>query len=159
MAELPLSVALAALIHDNKILLIRRAKGDYVGMWGLPGGKVEKNEHLSRAAVREILEESGIESEFKEHLGFVSEHLVENGNVTQHFLLHVCGLSPKTTEIKDGDEGKLEWFPLDGIERMKEKIIPSDYLMIEKIVRNRESNYFDCVIEKIGNEHVLRRFG
>lgn len=158
MAELPLSVALAALIHDNKILLIRRAKGDYVGMWGLPGGKVEKDEHLSRAAVREIFEESGIESEFRGHLGFVSEHLVENGNVTQHFLLHVCELAPKTTEIRSGDEGKLEWFPLCGIGGMKEKIIPSDYLMIEKIVRNRESNYFDCVMEKIGDGYVLKKF-
>lgn len=158
MTELPLSVVLAALIHDNKILLIRREKGDYVGLWGLPGGKVEKSEHLSQAAVREILEESGIESEFKGLLGFVSEHLVENGNVTQHFLLHVCGLSPKTIEIKNGDEGKLEWFPLDGMERMKDKIIPSDYLMIEKLILKKESNYYDCVIEKMGNEHVLKRF-
>ena len=71
MKELPLSVVIAALVKDNKILLIQRARGSYVGYWALPGGKIEKQEHLSQAATREILEESGIQSEFKEHLGFV----------------------------------------------------------------------------------------
>ena len=84
-----MSVVVAALVINNKILLIKRVRGSYVGLWALPGGKIEKNEHLSQAATREILEESGIHSEFKEHLGFVSEHLVEDGEITQHFLLHL----------------------------------------------------------------------
>jgi 8-oxo-dGTP diphosphatase len=108
MKELPLAVAISALIKDNKILLVKRLRGDYIGFLGLPGGKVEKNEHLSEAATREILEESGIESEFKNLLGFVSEHLVENGNVLQHFLLYICELDPKTTEILNDTEGKLD---------------------------------------------------
>jgi len=39
MKELPLAVAISALIKDNQILLIKRLKGDYVGLLGLPGGK------------------------------------------------------------------------------------------------------------------------
>ena len=42
MKELPLAVAISALIKDNQILLIKRLKGDYVGLLGLPGGKIEK---------------------------------------------------------------------------------------------------------------------
>ena len=42
MKELPLAVAISALIKDNKILLIKRLRGDYVGLLGLPGGKIEK---------------------------------------------------------------------------------------------------------------------
>ncbi|MGC9310495.1 MAG: NUDIX hydrolase [Candidatus Aenigmatarchaeota archaeon] len=60
MRERPLAVAIAALINENKILLIKRLKGDYAGFLGLPGGKVEKDEHVSEAAKREILEEAGI---------------------------------------------------------------------------------------------------
>jgi 8-oxo-dGTP diphosphatase len=156
--ELPLSVAISALIKDNKILLIKRVRGDYVGLWGLPGGKIEKNEHVSEAAVREIFEESGIKSEFKNHLGFVSEHLIEDGEVVKHFLLHVCELNPLTTHVTNNEEGRLEWFDLDELEQLKNKIIPSDYPMIKKIVINREKNYYDCVLEKIGEEHVLKKF-
>ena len=158
MKELPLAVAISALIKDNKILLIKRIKGDYVGLLGLPGGKIEKNEHLSQAAVREIREESGIESEFKSHLGFVSELLMEKGEIVGHFLLHVCELHPKTTDITNDQEGKLEWFDLDNLRQMREKIIPSDFLMIEKIIKNKEKGYYDCVLEKSGDAYILIKF-
>lgn len=158
MKELPLSVAISALIHQNNILLIKRARGNYIGLWGLPGGKIEKGEHLSEAAVREIFEESGIKSEFKNHLGFISEHLIENGNIAQHFLLHICELNPQSTEITNNREGDLSWFDLDGIEDIKDKIIPSDFLIMERLIKNKEKNYYDCVLEKIGNDYILRKF-
>lgn len=157
-SEKPLAVAIAAVINDNKILLIKRIKGDYVGLWGLPGGKIEKNEHFGEAARREIMEESGIDTEFQKYLGLVSEHLVENGNILQHFLLHVSRLFPKTMDIASGAEGALRWFKLDAIEENKNAIIPSDFLMIEKMAVREEGNYFECVIEKSGEDHVLQRF-
>ena len=158
MKELPLAVAISALIKDNQILLIKRLRGDYVGLLGLPGGKIEKNEHLSEAAIREILEESGIESDFKNYLGFVSEHLIENGNILQHFLLHVCELEPKTANILNDSEGKLAWFNLDDLQNLKDKIIPSDFLIIKKIVKNREKGYYNCILERNGDNYFLKKF-
>ena len=158
MKELPLAVAISALIKNNQILLIKRLRGDYVGLLGLPGGKIEKNEHLSEAAIREILEESGIESDFKDHLGFVSEHLIGNGHVLQHFLLHICELEPKTTDILNDSEGKLAWFNLDDLQNLKEKIIPSDFLIIEKIIKDREKRYYNCILEKNGDNYFLKKF-
>ena len=156
--DLPLAVAISALIKDNKILLIKRAKGDYAGLLGLPGGKVETNEHLSQAAIREILEESGIKSIFKKHIGFVSEHLIENKEISKHFLLHVCELEPVNTKISSNSEGRLAWYKLNDIQKIKDKIIPSDLLMIEKMIINKEKEYYDCVIEKEGNEYKLKEF-
>jgi len=158
MKELPLSVAIAALIKDDRILLIKRLRGDYVGMLGLPGGKIEKQEHLSAAAIREIREESGIESTFREHRGLVSEHLMENGNILQHFLLHICELEPDTTEILNDTEGKLAWYSLPDLHKIREQIIPSDFLIIDKIVRKREKVYFDCIVEKNGDQYLLKKF-
>jgi len=158
MKELPLAVAISAVIKNNKILLIKRLKDPYAGFWGLPGGKIEKHEHVSDAAIREILEESGINTEFKGQLGFVSEHLKENGKVDQHFLLHVCELRPKTTKTKDGGEGELDWFDLGTIQTIKNKTIPSDYLIIEKIIKNREKNYYNCVVHKEKGGYVLKNF-
>jgi len=158
MGEQPLSVVIAALINKNKILLIQRVKGDYIGYLGLPGGKIEKNEHVSEAAIREIFEETNIKSEFKSHLGFVSEHLIEDGKVIQHFLLHICELSPKSVKTIENKEGKSGWFDMENLEEIKSQIIPSDFLMIEKVIKNKEKNYFNCIIERQGSNLILKKF-
>lgn len=158
MKETPLAVAISVLIKDDKILLIKRIRGDYIGLLGLPGGKVEKDEHLSEAAIREIFEESGIKSKFKNYLGFVSELLIEDKNILKHLLLHICELEPKTTEILNDLEGELNWFDLNDIKNLKNQIIPSDFLMIEKFVKIRKKIYYDCVLEKIGGKYFLKKF-
>ena len=156
--ERPLAVAIAALVHEGRILLIRRARGDYPGLWGLPGGKIECGEHLSEAAEREIREDCGIEAAFVRHLGCVSEHLVEEGRVRRHFILHVCALAPRGTMLRPGAEGELRWCPLEALGPMRGEIIPSDLLIIERMVAGEGKGYYDCVLEKTGDAHVLKRF-
>jgi len=156
MTELSLPVVVAALVHKDKILLIKRIKGSYIGYWALPGGKIERSEHVSQAAVREIQEETGVNTKFKQHLGSVSELLIENGVVLQHFLLHLCELEVEDPTLIPGNEGELAWFDLAELE--KEKIVSSDYLMIKKMLQQREKNYYNCVIEKRGEEYFLRKF-
>ncbi len=157
--ELPLAIVICALVQDNKILLIERIKGDYIGFLGLPGGKIEKNEHFSTAAIREVFEESGIETEFREYLGLVSEHLLdENKKVAEHFLLHICCLVPKAVKIINGKEGKSDWFNLEKIGAIKNKVIPSDFIIIDKMVKNRGKNYYDCVIRKSSGKYILEKF-
>jgi 8-oxo-dGTP pyrophosphatase MutT (NUDIX family) len=157
MAELPLGVAIISLIDQNKILLIQRTKGDYVGLWGLLGGKIEKGEHISDTAIRELLEESGINAKFVSYLGCISEHLVENEKVTNHFMLHLCELKPITTQINN-QENKLAWFDLDKLGLVKEKIIPSDLLIIERMIKNRNSSYYNCILEKKEDSYILKKF-
>ncbi len=152
----PLSVAISALIHDNKILLIKRIKGDYIGLLGLPGGKIEINEHVSDAAIREIFEESKITSTFTEHLGIVSELLIENNEIQKHFVLHICKLTPTTLDILEDKEGKLGWYDLNELKNLK--IIPSDFEIIKNMILNKQKNYFNCILEKQGEDYILRKF-
>ncbi len=49
-----LNIALASLIHDNKILLLKRSKSPFKGLWGMPGGKAEFGEHIENTIAREI---------------------------------------------------------------------------------------------------------
>jgi ADP-ribose pyrophosphatase YjhB (NUDIX family) len=46
--------------HDGKVLLIRQS---YRNHWGLPGGLLRRRESPEAAAVREILEETGLDVE------------------------------------------------------------------------------------------------
>lgn len=158
MKELPMPVAVAALVDDGSILLLKRTRGDYVGFWSLPGGKIEKGEHPSDAAVREIREETGLPTTFRRHLGLVSEHLKEDGVVAAHFLLHLCELELQDTNATPSDEGALAWFDLADLAAHEREIIPSDYLMIQRMVCRRGENYFNCVIEKAGDTHTLVSF-
>lgn len=48
------------LIHDNKILLIKKARGPHTGKWDLPGGTIEFGEEPYETLRREMKEETGI---------------------------------------------------------------------------------------------------
>jgi ADP-ribose pyrophosphatase YjhB (NUDIX family) len=146
------------LIHNNNLLLIKRAKGDFANLLGLLGGKIELNEHIGQAAEREILEESGIEARFEAHLGVVSEHIIENGVIAKHLILHVCQLSALTTDILVGQEGVVAWYDLSDLSELKSAIIPSDFLMIEKYVVRKEQGYCESVIELTDGVYKLTAF-
>ena len=47
---------------NERVLLIRRSldSNAYPGFWALPGGLVEEDETVEQAAVREVMEETGI---------------------------------------------------------------------------------------------------
>ena len=52
--------ALAVVVRDGHLLLIRRRIPEGDLLWALPGGKVEADESLEQAAVRETVEETGL---------------------------------------------------------------------------------------------------
>jgi len=52
-----------------EVLLIKRGEWPHTGKWAIPGGFVEIDESLKRAALRELREETGIKAGFLEQLG------------------------------------------------------------------------------------------
>jgi mutator protein MutT len=51
----------AVIVHDGKVLLVKRKHEPLAGQWSLPGGAVEIGETLEACLVREMLEETGLE--------------------------------------------------------------------------------------------------
>ncbi len=58
----PVAATLAAVIHQNRILLIRRANRPDAGRWAFPGGKIRAGETILAAAHRELAEETGVQA-------------------------------------------------------------------------------------------------
>ena len=55
------SVAVGAIvIHQDRVLLVQRGKPPGVGLWTVPGGRLEPNETLAQAVAREVREETGL---------------------------------------------------------------------------------------------------
>ena len=50
----------AMVIHEGKILLVKRGVEPGKGLWAIPGGTLHLGETLRQCAAREILEETGI---------------------------------------------------------------------------------------------------
>ncbi|RLG80665.1 MAG: NUDIX hydrolase [Thermoprotei archaeon] len=50
----------AVLLHNDKILLVKRKHSPCAGYWAIPGGRVEYGEPLYSAVERELFEETGV---------------------------------------------------------------------------------------------------
>jgi 8-oxo-dGTP diphosphatase len=57
----PVLGAAAVVIHEGRVLLIRRGKAPSAGEWSIPGGAVELGESVEAALRREVREETGLD--------------------------------------------------------------------------------------------------
>ena len=57
----PVLGAAAVVIHDGRVVLIRRGKAPSAGEWSIPGGAVELGESVESALRREVREETGLD--------------------------------------------------------------------------------------------------
>jgi len=88
--------AAAVLDASGRILLIRRGKPPGVGLWSLPGGRIEAGESAAAAAIREVREETALDIELLRLLGVVDLPAAEPDciYVASDFLARVRAGSP-----------------------------------------------------------------
>ncbi len=125
-----LPVVLMAIMNEDKILLLKRTKRPYQGYWSIPGGKLQLQESIPDCALREAEEETGLKCQFSHIASVIHERVKENEEYKHAFVLFLTVLKPESNKLKESEEGKLEWFPLNNLQ--PERIIPSDYNMIKE---------------------------
>jgi ADP-ribose pyrophosphatase YjhB (NUDIX family) len=138
--------------NEGKLLVVQEKNGPTKG-WNLfkvPTGLVDTHEELSAAACREVLEETGVETEFVGVVGFRHMHGVLFGKSDLYFL---CLLKPKTTEIKiqESEIFACEWKDID--EYADQEIFKKSPLHIEmnnviKRIAKAHPNEIDGVIKQ-----------
>jgi 8-oxo-dGTP diphosphatase len=65
----PKPCAGALVERGGRVLLVRRARDPWKGMWDVTGGYCERGEHPAHTALREVREEVGLEIEVTGYLG------------------------------------------------------------------------------------------
>ncbi len=55
--------------RGDEVLFVQRGKTFGHGTWALPGGKIEPGETAAEAALRELLEETGVNARLERHVG------------------------------------------------------------------------------------------
>lgn len=71
--QIILAVDCVVFNERGELLVIKRGKEPYMGMYALPGGKVEYGESAEDAALRELREETGIEGVITKLVGVYSK--------------------------------------------------------------------------------------
>ena len=88
------------IIKDDKVLLIKRSFGVFRGYWVLPGGRMEKGEDARTCCIREAKEETGLDVEVLDFIGFYDspERDPEKHAVSLAFLCRPAGGEMKHNE-------------------------------------------------------------
>ncbi|MBK1696397.1 NUDIX hydrolase [Rhodovibrio salinarum] len=112
--ERPIAATIAVVIREAQVLLVRRANPPDAGRWGFPGGKIEPGEPLAQAAVRELMEETGVSAEALRVATAVDAFDRDtDGSVRRHFVLIavVCRWTHGEPVAAD-DALDARWFPI-----------------------------------------------
>ena len=105
--------AAVALISDNKLLMLKRRDS---GNWTMPGGTMEFGESLKDCAVREVLEETGLNIEIRDIIGIYTDPKIvveySDGEVRQEFSTLYYGTVKNGKEHIDDESTEYKWVDL-----------------------------------------------
>ncbi|KAL0904994.1 hypothetical protein M5K25_027163 [Dendrobium thyrsiflorum] len=117
--------------HRNEVLVVQeKIHYSFEDVWKLPTGFILENEEIFNGAVREVKEETGIDTEFLDVIAFRHVHHVA---FEKSDLFFICMLKPLSTQIVV-DELEIQaakWMPL--AEFVKQPCIQDDN-MFKKII-------------------------
>ncbi len=128
------------LINDNKILLIKKSRGAYKGMFDLPGGSIEFGEKVEETLKREFIEETGVVLNDYSFIGYNEYFCNYLNDSNEPRQLHHLGLYYKVSasfdKIKSEPDGQdslgAEFISLEDLDEIK--VSPIALPMIKKVI-------------------------
>lgn len=100
---------------DLKVLLVKRGKDPFKGMWALPGGFMEWDESCEQCAARELEEETGVAGVKLRPLGvFSAPGRDPRGTIVS--VAYTGFIPAEKTTVKAGDDAaEAVWFPVKNV--------------------------------------------
>lgn len=97
------------------LLLIKRKKEPYKGMYALPGGLVEKDEEVENAAARELEEETGVKDTTLKQFNVYSKVGRDPRGRSVSIAFYTLINSEETSLHAKDDAESAEWFPVQSL--------------------------------------------
>jgi 8-oxo-dGTP diphosphatase len=96
-----------------RVLLIRRKKEPFAGMWALPGGFVDMDENLDDAARRELMEETGVRAaKIQQLYTFGDPKRDPRGRTIS--VVYLARVDPTRVKPEAADDAaEVGWYPLN----------------------------------------------
>jgi len=111
--KVPIVAVEGIVIEDDKVAMIKRTSKAFQGYWAIPGGVLEYGERIEDCAVREVLEETGLEVKIKKLFGIYDDPNKDprGHTVTIVFLCEKIGgeltINEEASEVKWFEKGNL----------------------------------------------------
>ena len=107
------SVNVVVTNDDGDVLLIRRSDNQN---WAVPGGAIDLGESMVQAAVRETMEESGVDCEVTGLVGIYTDpkHVIlytSNGEVRQEFSILLTARATGGAPTPSDESSEVRWVP------------------------------------------------
>jgi 8-oxo-dGTP diphosphatase len=137
---------LCYLKHNGLTLMLhrtKRANDIHAGKWNGLGGKFEPGESPEECVIREVREESGLEIVHPKFCGLLTFPAFKGQDWTV-FVFTATGFSG---ELKENQEGYLEWIPDEELESLP--LWPSDHVFLPWI---RDGKFFSAKFVYEGEE-------
>ncbi len=140
----PIFVAGDALVLcQEHILLIKRGAFPGKGLFAMAGGFLDSTEPIRHCAIRELIEETGIDLSYRELDKSIKDHRVfddpnrePRGRMISHTYLFDLQ-TPALPNIKAADDAsEALWFPIKDLEKIRSQFAGDHY----KIIKNMLSN-------------------
>ncbi|XP_031504483.1 nudix hydrolase 8-like isoform X2 [Nymphaea colorata] len=131
-------------MNENREILVVQEKQCNLacsGVWKLPTGVIHKSEEIFAGAIREVKEETGIDTDFLEVIAFRHAHCVA---FEKSDLFFICMLKPLSTQITI-DELEIQaskWMPID--EFLEQPFYKEDHMsrkVYELCIASLENRY------------------
>ncbi|XP_044757638.1 8-oxo-dGDP phosphatase NUDT18 [Coccinella septempunctata] len=149
-------VAVLVINEQNEVLMIQEAKESCAGKWYLPAGRVDKNETLYDAAIREVLEETGL---IVECTTLLKVECAKGFWVRFSYIGHVTGGKLKTVSQADQESLQAKWIgDLNEVTLRADDILP----LIERAreYKNRQHNsgwHENIMVGLLSHDRILLR--
>jgi 8-oxo-dGTP diphosphatase len=132
-----------------QVLLIERGIEPYKGKWAFPGGFLKMDETAEEGALRELKEETGLETAYVQQFHTFSE---PSRDPRERVITIAYYALVKIQEVKGGDDAaSARWFPLNDIPSLA---FDHDYMLRMATQRLREEIHF----QPIGFELLPEKF-
>lgn len=121
---------------SNTVLAVRQAKGHTLeGQWTIPWGRLEQGESPSRAAVREVQEEAGIDVTVQGLAGLQEMPAPWAGWIALVFQCAYVGGEPRPDQ-RETDAAK--FLSLNDLNTMRESVEPWSLWLMQRVLTQKQ---------------------